>query len=190
MLANQHLEALVLDDHILDPAVHLPDLIVGGSDVEGLAGKALSVAGIAVAHPFEIGRGLPHLPVLCPFPQSVLHGPAPFHRDKPVDDFQLGFQMHIGITGSIMKPEPVRKCISCVDGQQIQLQQEFCGSVLDDFEQVVQFSVQIVVDFKFVLRLSQQHSTAAAEDFDIAVVFQREYGVNDRQQVCLVADTG
>ena len=121
---------------------------------------------------------------------GFLQRPAPLLWNEPVDDLFLGWQMDSGIVSSVVKPETFLEIVPCVDGQQIQLQQKFRQTVLDDTEQVVQLSVQIVVDFEFVRRLSQQHRTAAAEDFNVTVVFQREYRVDDRQQVCLVADTG
>ena len=38
--------------------------------------------------------------------------------------------------------------------------------------------------------MTQQHSAAAAKDFDKPVIFLRKYGVENRQQIRLVADTG
>ena len=89
-----------------------------------------------------------------------------------------------------MEFEPFPKLRSGVQGQQSQLQQKFRGPILHTAKQVHQFIVQVIVDFKLVLRLSQQHSARTAKDFYIAAVFRREYGENDRQQIGLVADAG
>ena len=57
-------------------------------------------------------------------------------------------------------------------------------------EEIHQFPLDIVVDLKIAGFLSQQHSAAAAEDFNIASEFPGEHGQDDRQQVCLVSNAG
>ena len=95
-----------------------------------------------------------------------------------------------GIPSACVEFEPFPKLRPGIQGQQSQLQQKFRGPVPHTAKQVYQFIVQVIVDFKLVLRLSQQHGSGAAKDFYIAVVFRREYGENDRQQIGFVADAG
>ena len=53
-------------------------------------------------------------------------------------------------------------------------------------------TAHVVIDLEFAFRLSQQHSAAAAKDFDvsISVKFLWKDRQNDRQQITLVADAG
>ena len=56
--------------------------------------------------------------------------------------------------------------------------------------EVGEVRVEIVVDLKFAGFLPQQHSPAAAEDFNIASEFSGEHRQDDRQQVCLISNAG
>ena len=90
--------------------------------------------------------------------------------------------MYRWIPATIVETEPLVEFLTGVDGQQAQLQLELSRPVLDDTDQVDQFSIQIIVDLKLIFRLSQQDRAGAAKDFDVTGVFQWEYGVKDRQQ--------
>lgn len=123
-------------------------------------------------------QGFFHL--LCP----LLHG------EQVVKDHILHGKKEGWIPSACVEFEPFPKLRPGVQGQQSQLQQKFRGPIPHTAKQVYQFIVQVIVDLELILRLSQQHSAGAAKDFYITVVFRREYGENDRQQIGFVADAG
>ena len=71
-----------------------------------------------------------------------------------------------------------------------QLWQQLSRAVLHHTEEVHQLSFDVIVDLEPAWFLAQQHGAAAAKDFDVASEFLWEYGINDRPQICLVADPG
>ena len=102
----------------------------------------------------------------------------------------LCLEMDRRIISAVMEMQPGVKLLPGIQGQQIQFQQQLCGPVSDNPETIHQLTIHIIVDFKPAWRSAEQHSAASTKDFDIAVVFLREYGVNNRQQAGLVADAG
>lgn len=123
--------------------------------------------------------------------QCLFHLLCPlFHGEQVVEDHILHGKKEGRIPSACVEFEPFPKLRSGVQGQQSQLQQKFRGPIPHTAKQIHQFIVQVIVDFKLVLRLSQQHGSGAAKGFYIAVVFRREYGENDRQQIGFVADAG
>ena len=123
--------------------------------------------------------------------QCLFHLLCPLlHREQVVKDHILRGKKEDGVPSACVEFEPFPELRPGVQGQQSQLQQEFRGPIPDTAKQVYQFIVQVIVDLELVLRLSQQHSAGAAKNFYIAVVFRREYGENDWQQIGFVADAG
>ena len=108
----------------------------------------------------------------------------------PIKDHILHGKKEGGIPSACLEFEPFPELRPGVQGQQSKLQQKLRGPIPDTAKKVHQFIVQIIVDLELVLPLAQQNGSGAAKDFYIAVVFRREYGENDRQQIGFVADAG
>ena len=89
-----------------------------------------------------------------------------------------------------MEVKPGIKFLTGIERQEIQLQKQFRDPVFGHAEQVYQFSVYVVIDFESGWGLSQQDGTASTEHIDKAVILFRENSIENRQQVCLVADAG
>jgi len=190
IVGDQCVEALILNDDIRQTFRHRFELLKDGTDIEGLAGETLSraIKGIPGSH--KEGRGPPHIPVVRTLLEGGFQFLRPLFQEEPVNDFQLGRKMLSHRIFSGFKPLPLFKFLSGVERQKIQFQQEFRGPVPNGAEQIDQSSVNVVIDLKFA-RLHPQHNSAgAAKDIDIAPEFPWEYGVKDRQKVCLVADAG
>ena len=192
-LRNQHLKALLLDNDIFQPPGHLPNLRKQGAHAEWLTGEAPSGAGIAVAHTHQVSSRLPDIPVVRALPEGCFQLLCFFRqrrRCRSVDDLQLIRQMDGGFIAAVMEVEPAGKLLPRIQGQQIQLQQQLCRTVLYYPEEIHQFPLDVVVNLKFAGFLPQQHSPAAAEDFNIASEFSGEHRQDDRQQVCLISNAG
>ena len=190
-MGNQGFKALIFHDDIGKAVRGFFQLPEGCPNAEGLTGKAPAGTGIAVAHALEKGCRLEDFFVVRPVVQCLFHLLCPLlHREQVVNDHILRGKKEDGIPSACVEFEPFPELRPGVQGQQSQLQQEFGRSVPDTAKQVHQFIVQVIVDLELVLRLSQQHGSGAAKGFYIAVVFRREYGENNRQQIGFVADAG
>lgn len=131
-----------------------------------------------------------HLREVRPLMQRRFHRLRPLLLQQVIHNFLLGFEVDFGVTAGVLEMQPLHKFLTGIQRQVAQLQQQFRGTVPNDPETVHQFAVHIVVDLEFDGIMAQQHGAAAAKGFDKTVVFLWEYGVDDRQQICFVADAG
>ena len=143
-----------------------------------------------MAHTLEVIRSTAHLREIRPLMQRRFHCLRPLLPQQVIHDLLLGFEVDLGVAAGVLEMQPFHKFFTGIQRQVTQLQQQFRGSIADDPKAVHQFAVHIVVDLESDGFMTQQHSAAAAKDFDKTVVFLREYGVENRQQIRLVADTG
>ena len=91
---------------------------------------------------------------------------------------------------AIVEVEPAGKLLPGVKGQLVQFQQQLRRTVFNHPEEIHQLAFNVGVDLELAGFLAQQHSAAAAKDFNVAPEFLWEHGQDDRQQVRLVADAG
>ena len=193
VVGDKHLKALLLDNDIFQPPGHLPNLRKKSTHIERLTGEAPSGAGVAVAHAHQVSRRLLDIPVVRALPEGCFQLLCFFRqrrRCRSVDDLQLIRQMDGGFIAAVVEVEPAGKLLAGIQRQQVQFQQQLCRTVLHYPEEIHQFPLDVVVDLKFAGFLPQQHSPAAAEDFNIASEFPWEHGQDNRQQVCLVSNAG
>ena len=147
----------------------------------------------AVAHTLQVGRRLPHIPVVRTFAKrrfQLLRLLPQIGRGRSVEDLHLIRQVDGGFVAAVVEVEPAGKLLPGVKGQQIQFQQQLRGAVLYYPEEVHQLTLDVVVHLELAGFLAQQHSAAAAKDFNVAPEFLWEHRQDDRQQVRLVADAG
>ena len=178
---NQHLEALLFDNHISQTEGHLPDLVKQSADIKGLAGKAPSGAGVAVADSLQVVRCTTYFRIVRPLMHSFFQCLRPFLLQQRIDDFVLRFDVNVRRTSKSLKTQPLVEFLTGIKWQHAKIQQELCGAVADDTEAVYQLPIHIVVHLKVHGIMSQKHGAASAKDFNKSLVFLWEYGVKDRQ---------
>ena len=87
------------------------------------------------------------------------------------EDLHLFRQMNGGFIAAVVEVEPAGKLLPGIQGQQVQFQQQLRRAVLHHPEEIHQLALDVVVHLELAWLFAQQHSAAAAEDFDVAPEF-------------------